>query len=173
MKKLFRIAIVVSVLMAILAVAGCGKKEEDPGTDPDPQETKVEILGANKVWGSFQVFVPNGMILTGGSLIDIEDPDSLWIQPKESGLDCFQITKMDKDAVDKDIKAAKEAYETSDISKFSTDEISWTGISYLSGDKKVQILKGICPGGCLEVIITGFEYNSDTAMAILEGIQIL
>ena len=173
MKKLFRIIVIVSIVMAILATAGCGK-EETPETDPEQQpESHAEILGEQKTWGSFQVFVPDGMTLTGGSLIDIEDPDSLWIQPAEFSLECFQITKTDKDTVEKDIKDAKAAYNTSDIKKFSAGELSWTGISYMSGDQSVQILKGVSGNVCVEVKITGYEYDSDMAMAVLNGIHVL
>ncbi len=173
MKKLFRIVVVVSMALAVLACAGCGK-EEPAAPNPDQQpESKAEIAGEQKTWGSFQIFVPDGMTLTGGSLIDIEDPDSLWIQPEEFSLECFQITKTEKDTVDKEIKAAKGEYETSEIGKFSAGKMSWTGISYMSGNQPVQILKGVNGGDCVEVILTGYEYNSDMAMAVLEGIQIL
>lgn len=172
MKKIFRIAAVASILMVILITMGCGKKE-NPETDPVQPESHEEILGTEKLWGSFRIFVPEGMTLTGGSLTDIEDPNSLWIQPKEFGLDCFQITKKDKDLVGKDIKAAKEAYDTTDISSFSAGQMSWTGISYVSGEKLIQVLKGVNGGYCVEVIITGYEYNSDLAMSILKGIQIV
>ncbi len=172
MKKLFRIVIIVSVAMAVLAAAGCGNKGNSE-TEPEQPESEVEISGEQKNWGAFQVFIPEGMTLTGGSLIDIEDPNSLWIQPEEFSLDCLQITKTDEASAEKDIKEAKEAYDTSDISKFSAGEFSWTGVSYVSGDRLVQILMGVSGGICVEVKITGYEYDSDMVKSILEGIHIL
>lgn len=148
MKKL------ISILLAfvlVFALAACGGEGGEDGG-----KAAEEVKGAQASWGLISVFVPEGYVLSGGSITGADDTDETQcsIQPETASMyDYYWISVKNKEDIDSSIQTTKEMNSASDIT-FKTGDIEWTGCSY----KYTTALSGDVDIGSVTANIGGVDY---------------
>jgi hypothetical protein len=186
-----KIAWILAAILALsLCLMGCDKKDdvtENPGSAGNAVQTTeapaAKLTGTTESWGAYaEVFVPDGMKLTGGSQIDKEDQNSMWVQKSDNALNYFLFVISTEEQCQKDVAATKEynkdsdkVTEMKDVS-VQTGAYTWTGVSYLyetySGPSPVVQMYAVIGDKAVNVRMAGFAYDSDVTKAILESLKL-
>ena len=182
--------ILAAVLALSLCLAGCDKKDdvtENPGSAGNAAQTTeapaAKLTGTTESWGAYaEVFVPDGMKLTGGSQIDKEDQNSMWVQKSDNALNYFLFAISTEEQCQKDVAATKEYNKDSEsVSEMQDVSIKigayeWAGVSYLyetySGPSPVVQMYAVIGDRAVNVRMAGFAYDSDVTKAILESLKL-
>ncbi len=178
------------VLMLSICMVGCGKKDDssnDAGSTGNAGQTTeaptAKPTGTTESWGVYsEVFVPDGMKLTGGSQIDKEDQNSMWVLKNDNAMNYFLFVISTEEQCQKDIASTKEYNKDSDkVSEMKdvsvqTGAYTWTGVSYLyetySGPSPVVQMYTVIGDKAVNVRMAGFAYDSDITKAIMESIKL-
>lgn len=167
-KKL--IALILAALAAFAMLAACG------GGEGGGEGGGAAVKGETQTWGNLTVFVPEGYALTGGSLLNKEDPDALQIYLETSPLHAFTVSVTDdEEEADGSLTATKEMNDANgaegDVT-FTAGGVTWTGYAYKYGNDDCFIAYGEVSGKWVLVSGGYSAYNSDEATAVLESIKV-
>ena len=182
--------ILAGILALSLSLNGCDKKDDvsdnPSGAGSIVQTTEApaaKLTGTTGSWGVYaEVFVPDGMKLTGGSNIDKEDQNSMWIQKNDNALNYYLFTISTEEQCKKDVATTKEynqglenVSEMKDVS-IKIGEYEWVGVTYLyqtySGPSDVVQMYAVIGEKAVNVRMGGFSYDSEITKAILESIKL-
>ncbi len=182
--------IVAGILALCLCLNGCEKKDdvsENPGGAGSLVQTTeaptAKLTGTTGSWGVYaEVFVPDGMKLIGGSNIDKEDQNSMWIQQSDNALYYYLFAISTEEQCQKDVAATKEynqglekVSEMKDVS-IKIGEYEWVGVTYLyqtySGPSDVVQMYAVIGEKAVNVRMAGFSYDSEITKAILGSIKL-
>ena len=189
MKKLLSLLLALMLMLALCACGGQAEPQEaetaettepaetaeteEPAGEPAEAETAAEgldvpdVAGAEETWGNISVLVPDGMVLNGGSLIDKEDPNTLWVQDPDSMTPYFLISLYSEENAASSIETTKELNDGQDITPFALNGVEWTGVDYDSGGLPCFQVMG---GGFL-VSGAGYGLDDDAALAVLASLE--
>ncbi len=188
MKKYLKIiALVLSLAMVIGIFAACSSKEpakvddnkttEQPSNnktdEPKGEDPKQEVKGEEKTWGNITVFIPEGMQLTGGSLIDKESKNDLSIQLTENLSHYYNVSIVEEETAINSVAGTKEINEGASDVSFTAGENTWTGVAYkyASTTDCFQVYSTI--NGKVVLITAGWNaYDSAETNAILASIKV-
>ncbi len=190
--------IMAGVLALSLCFAGCDKQDDTTAqtgaqtgaktgeTTSVVQTTEApaaKLTGTTDSWGVYaEVFVPDGMKLTGGSQLDKEDPNGMWIQKSDNAMNYYLFGISTEEQCQKDVAATKEynkdaekVTELQDVS-IKIGAYEWTGVSYMyetyTGPSPVVQMYAVIGDKAVNVRMAGFAYDSDMTKAILESIKL-
>lgn len=170
MKKLA--VALICVFVMIFCLGGCGGS----GTAAQGTEAKIEMPGTTESWGIYEeIFVPDGMKLTGGSLTDPEDQSSVWIQNGDNAMEYYLFVVSTEEQSKKDVAATKEYNKDSDPQDvtLTTGDYAWTGVAYkYGGETDVAQLYASIGGTVINVRMGGYAYDADSTKAILGSIKL-
>lgn len=182
--------ILTGILAISLCFAACDKKDDSAGTTggaanavQTTETPAAKLSGTTDSWGVYaEVFVPDGMKLTGGSQLDKEDPNSMWVQKSDNAMNYYLFGISTEEQCQKDVAATKEYNKDSDkVSELKdvsiqTGAYTWTGVSYMyesySGPSPVVQMYAVIGDKAVNVRIAGFAYDSDMTKAILESVKL-
>lgn len=150
MKKIKNIILsVLLVTVLVCSLAACGNDSDS-------------VKGKTMTWGNMTVFVPDGMTLTGGSITDSSDPNTLWLKVDNKPTNYFLISVREEESAKLDIESTKEFNGGDDITAYSVKGTEWNGVTYdYNGEPCVQMY-----GNGFEIMSFGFAYDSDVTAAI-------
>lgn len=186
--------IMAGIIAVSLCFAGCDKKDDSSGEAggatgeaanavQTTEAPAAKLTGTTESWGVYaEVFVPEGMKLTGGSQLDKEDPNGMWIQKSDNAMNYYLFGISTEEQCQKDVAATKEynkdnekVSEMKDVS-IQAGAYTWTGVSYMyetySGPSPVVQMYAVIEDKAVNVRIAGFAYDSDITKAILESIKL-
>ena len=164
--KFIAFALVVSV--AIFAFASCGGKTEGGDTESVADNAPK---GETQTWGNITIFVPEGMELKGGNILDENNPNVVNIHEKENEMHYFLVTLGDdeEDAASS-IGTTKEFNEGAEDITFNFDGVEWKGVKYDFMGPVFQVYAAV-NGHIVMVQCYGFECDSATTAAVLQSIK--
>jgi len=171
--------ILICALGMSLGFAACGdSKSDNTGSAPAATtEAQTEApKGTTGNWGNYEeIFIPDGLKLTGGSQIDKEDPDSLWIQKVETSIDYYLFGISTEEQSQKDVESTKSFNKESNPQDVTlkTGDYEWKGVAYkYNGTMDVSQMYAKIADKVVMVRIGGFAYDSDSTKAILGSIKL-
>ena len=175
------IALALLTIGMTLSFAACGDKKDDTTTGgaaaTEAVSTEAQLKGTTGNWGNFaEILIPEGMELKGGSQIDNEDQNALWVWDSEDKTKYFYITiKGTKEEAESDVNSTKELNKDSnpqDVS-LTTGDLTWTGVAY-KYDNSIDCMHMYCQKGdkALTVIAGKYAYDSDISKSILGSIKL-
>lgn len=175
--------IVMCALGMTLGFAGCGDSKSDNTGGAPAAATEVQTeaqteapKGTTGNWGTYaEIFIPDGMKLTGGSQIDKEDPNSLWVQKAEASMDYYTFGITTEEQAQKDVESTKNFNQESNPQDVTlkTGDYEWKGVAYkYGGTTDVAQLYAKIGDKVVMVRIGGFAYDSDSSKAILGSIKL-
>lgn len=161
-----------------LGFAGCGDSKSDNTGSALAVTTEAQTeapKGTTGNWGNYEeIFIPDGMKLTGGSQIDKEDPNSVWVQP-ENSMNYFLFGVSTEEQCQKDVESTKTFNKDSNPQDVTvkTGDYDWKGVAYkYNGTSDVAQLYAKIGDKVVMVRIGGYAYDSDTSKAILGSIKL-
>lgn len=162
MKKIA--AVGAALTLTVSALTGCGLAGSGGSADAE------EIAGKQETWGNLTVFVPEDMYLTGGSVTEPEDPDTLWIQENNDQFKYFIVSVVDAEQLEGDIKMSVEINDGETPEPFELNGTTWHGMTYTFNEKPGFQVGAEIDGVTYEV--SSFSYALDDAhtTAILKSI---
>ena len=189
MKKLLSLLLVLMLLLALCACGGQAETQEaepaetaepagtaeseEPAEEPSGAESDAEglsvpeVAGDEEAWGNISVLVPEGMVLNGGSLIDKEDPNTLWVQAPGSMTPYFLISLYSEENAAGSIQTTKEMNGALDLDPFTLNGTEWTGVDYdSSGLPCFQVM-----GGGFLVSSAGYAADDPVTLAVLASLK--
>ena len=172
MKKFIKIsAVVLALLLCVAAFASCGGNGGSSSSGSD-KPAADSVSGKTETWGNTTVLVPDGMTLTGGNVLDKENPDVVNIAKSDNAMNYFLITINDsEDGAKMGIDSTKEANKGSKDVSFEAG-VKWTGVSYeYSGSPAFQAY-GEFDGRFAVVQSFGFATDDETTTAILSSLKV-
>ncbi len=174
-----RSLLLLCMLAAALCLAGCEKDSSDSGSDT-PKATATPTVteapkGTTESWGIYkEIFVPEGMKLTGGSQIDKEDPNSVWVQQTTNLLNYYLFGVSTEERCEKDVAATKEYNKESNPEDVTLKigDCEWKGVAYkYQGTTDVAQMYAVIGDKVINVRLAGFAYDSDTSKSILGSLK--
>ncbi len=164
--KFIAFALVVSV--AVFAFASCGGKTEGGDTESTADNAPK---GETQTWGNITIFVPDGMELKGGNILNENDPDVVNIHEKENEMHYYLVTLGDdEEDASSSIEATKEYNEGAEDITLDIGGVKWTGVKYDFMGPVFQVY-GTVNGQIVMVQCYGFESDSATTSAVLQSIK--
>ena len=180
MKK--RATVLVFALGLAICFAGCGDKKDDPSASGGGEQTTTEAVtetakGTTESWGVYsEIFVPDGMKLTGGSQIDKEDQNTVWVQDSRNQLNYYVFgISTSEDQCKKDVESTREFNKDSDPQDISIryGDNEWKGVTYkYNGTTDVVQMYSVIGGKAVTVRIGGYAYDAASTKQILESLKI-
>lgn len=165
--KLIAFALVISV--AVLAFASCGG-DKPAGGDTETEADKGPA-GETQTWGNITIFVPDGMELKGGNILNENDPDVVNIHEKENEMHYYLVTLGDdEEDASSSIEATKEYNEGAEDITLDIGGVKWTGVKYDFMGPVFQVY-GTVNEQIVMVQCYGFESDSATTSAVLQSIK--
>ncbi|MBR5942957.1 MAG: hypothetical protein IKZ81_06385 [Clostridia bacterium] len=164
------IALILAALAAFALLAACGNGEGGG------EEGGASVKGETQSWGNLTVLVPEGYALTGGSLLDADDPDSLQVYLESSPLHAFTVSVVgNKDDAVASVDTTKEINAVNggagDVS-VTAGGVTWNGYAYKYGSVDCFVLYGEV-GGKWVLVSGGYHaYDSEEAVAVLGSITV-
>lgn len=131
MKKIIAFTL---ALVLVLALAACGNSPATPGSDK-PADTNAPapaVKGEQQSWGLISVLVPEGYVLSGGSITGVDDTDETQcaIQPETPSMyDYYWICVQDAETAAANIEMTKSMNNAEDIT-VNDGSRDWTGCHY-------------------------------------------
>lgn len=185
MKNLFTILL---AALLVVSLASCGSEkgnaDETGSLDIESQEGFSDISeysveqteDGEQTWGNITAVVPAGFTMTHGTVGDYENENSVSIYETANMLKYCYIFVQSEEEIDASITSTKEnfasSYDITDITDFTTDTATWTGISYGEGDMVFTYLKGQIGEKFVQVQMCGMERDSEVALKILNSIKV-
>ena len=168
-----------------LFITGCGdKKDGTTGASSDTQAVSTTtaeetVKGATESWGVYEeILVPEGMKLTGGTTIDKEDKNAVWVQKSNDAMSYFLFEVSNEEQCKKDVQATKEYNKDSNPKDVTikTGDYEWTGVAYkydgYSGPMDISQMYAKVGNTVINVRIGGFAYDSDLSKSILASLKV-
>ncbi|MBR4513724.1 MAG: hypothetical protein IKO61_02420 [Lachnospiraceae bacterium] len=168
-----------------LFITGCGdKKDGTTGASSDTQAVSTTtaeetVKGATESWGVYEeILVPEGMKLTGGTTIDKEDKNAVWVQKSNDAMSYFLFEVSNEEQCKKDVEATKEYNKDSNPKDVTikTGDYEWTGVAYkydgYSGPMDISQMYAKVGNTVINVRIGGFAYDSDLSKSILASLKV-
>lgn len=169
MKKTFALKALILLLafgFVLACYIGCACENEDTPDD------SVQISGSEATWQKLTVFVPEGMVLVGGSALDASDPNTAWIQRSGDELSYFLINIVSESTAESTVKTTKELNSGEDVS-FKVGGIQWQGVKYkYAGVSDNFQVYGSVNGKTVMVSGSRFACDSKEAKAVLGSIKL-
>ncbi len=162
MKKTLKVTAFVMALMLVLAAfVSCG------GGD------SASVSGKTENWGNITVLVPDGMKLTGGNILDKNNPDVVNIAKEDKATNYFLITISDsEDNAKSGIESTRGMNKGCEDVSLELDTGKWEGVTYDYSGMKVFQIYGKVDGRIAVVQSYGFEADSETSKAILNSLKV-
>ena len=162
-KPVVLLGLVFVLLLGMLA--GC--------SDSSTPAAAEAVKGSVQTWGNISIFVPEGMTLSGGSLIDPEDPDSLWIQLDENQMHYFLVNIVDEETAVSSVDATKEMNDGAADVSVTIGSITWKGAAYkYAGMTDCFQMWASVNGKIALVQAAWYAYDGAEAKAVLESIKL-
>lgn len=168
MKKsvLFRtVCIALTVIMAAFMFAACGS-----GGSGGENNAK-EVKGETKTWGRYTILVPEKMELSGGNVLDPEDPTVVTVRDTDSVLHYVMCTIFPEESCKSSVEGTKESNSGENVT-IDINGVTWTGTKYTwSGSDGFSMYAQIDGEW---VLASGFyhAYDSEITRAILGSIKV-
>ncbi len=152
-----KIIAVLMVLMLTLSLCACGSSS---------------LKGEEQTWGNISVFVPEGWNLTGGDLLDENDPDKLSLKDPDADSFTYVNVLIDtEENIDNNINATKEMNEGTSDTTVKVGEAEWTGLTYESIGYKCGYLKHVAADKVYAVYFCGYATDDAAFQAILGSLK--
>ena len=171
--------VIICVMGMALGFAGCGdSKNDNTGAAPAvATEAQTEApKGTTGNWGIYEeIFIPDGMKLTGGSQIDKEDQNCVWVQNIDNALNYYYFVISTEEQSQKDVEATRNYNKESNPQDVTlkTGDYEWKGVTYkYNGTTDVVQMYAKIGDKVVNVRIGGFAYDADSTKAILESIRL-
>ena len=149
---------------------------ESSAAEASADEKSEASQGGNtaggETWGNITVAVPDGMTLTGGNVLDANNPDVLTIKKDDNELNYFLVTAGDYESSAKaGIESTREFNEgAKDVSVDAGT--TWTGVTYDYFDTPAFHIYGKVDGRVAVIQSFGFDVESDVAKSLLSSIKL-
>ena len=171
MKTLKKALFVLLALTLVLSFAACGGESTSSTGEAEPADDSVK--GAPQTWGNITVFVPDTMKLSGGSMINKEDPNALSLQLKENESHYVMFSTLsDEDTAVSSVATTKEMNASSnpvDVT-FTAGGVEWKGVAYKYAGMSDCFMVYANVSGTVFVVQGGwYAYDSAEVKAILGG----
>lgn len=163
MKK--AVALGAALALTVCGMAGCGSAGSAGGSADGG-----DAAGRQETWGNLSVLVPEDMYLTGGSVTDEQDPDSLWLQDAHDQFKYYVVTVVDGEQLETDIKQSVAINEGETKDGFKVGGNSWHGMTYTFNDKPGFQVGAEIGGVTYEVSCYGYDLESDRSQSILASV---
>ena len=179
-------AITAAAILTVLCAAACqngSDKKDDAssaGQSSAAESSAAESSAAESsaaessaaTWGNITVAVPDGMTLTGGNVLDANNPDVLTIKKDDNELNYFLVTAGDDESSAKaGIESTREFNEgAKDVSVDAGT--TWTGVTYDYFDTPAFHIYGKVDGRVAVIQSFGFDVESDVAKSLLSSIKL-
>lgn len=159
------LGLILALILLVSLLSAC-----DKGAAPAAAES---VKGSVQTWGNISVFVPEGMTLTGGSLIDHDDPDALWIQLDENPMHYFLVNIVTQDVAISGVDTTKEMNsDTKDVT-LDLGGNTWTGVTYkYAGMSDCFQMWAPMNGKIALVQAAWYAYDGAEAKAVLQSIKL-
>ena len=118
------------------------------------------------------MLVPADMTLKGGSLVDEDDPNTVWLQVTGNEMHYLQINVVDPESVQLSLDTTREFNEgAKDVT--ITAGAEWSGVAYVySGSVDCFQMAGTVDGKTVLVGGAWFAYDADVTQAVLSSLKI-
>ena len=144
----------------LLCLSACGKN--NPGSD---------VGGETKSFGKISVFLPEGMLLTGGSIFDSNDENELQITTPDEFVPYFLVSVKKAETAEKDLASAKEKNGGSEIESFKTGKNVWHGVAYEYNGTPCFLLIAQIKENTFEVMSEGYSHEDAVPYAVLSSLK--
>lgn len=173
MKRRNVLALVLCAALLVCGLAACGGNVQNgEGGNGGAQDTPA-VKGAEQTFGNITLFVPEEMTLTGGSMINKDDPGALTLKVTGNETHYIMFNTVSEESAKSSIETTKEINAGAADVTLTLGDVTWTGVAYkyqetcdcfqlyaTIGEKALQV------GGAY------FAYDGDVVKAVLESVKL-
>ena len=170
MKKAIKIiSLTLALVIALFAFASCGSSSEG---GEETEKAADEVKGTEGTWGNITLLVPEGMVMTGGNLINEDDPDTVNLKKSDDEMTYIIVRIFDEESAKSSIDMTREINDNCEDLTFEGAGTTWSGVQYDSFGYDIFVVYGELGEKGVMITSCGFKSDSDIIKAVVDSIKL-
>lgn len=158
-------SLALALIIALFAFAACG------GNGGGEAE-KEAVKGTEETWGNITLLVPDGMVMTGGNIINEDDPDTVNLKKSDDEMTYIIVRIFDEESAKSSIDMTREINDNCEDLTFEGAGTTWSGVQYDSFGYDIFVVYGELGEKGVMITSCGFKSDSDIIKAVVDSIKL-